>query len=126
MYRLSTHSTSTTNVVAASRGEIPFSPIAIMSGIHNTLVEKSYPQRPNVYPSSLEDLGERILARVQREVTAVLLETGLDPGIHWGDRVFGPVIATFDIVEELGVCQEDSEYIFLLVTFLHELSGICS
>ncbi|KAG9189907.1 hypothetical protein G6011_06775 [Alternaria panax] len=118
MYRLSTQSTSTTDVVAAPREDVAFSPLAIVCGIHSALVEKSYPQRPNVRPSILEAFGERLRERVQREVAAVLLGNDLDPRTDWESRVFRPIIAAFDIFEELRVNRGDSEYIFLLVTTL--------
>jgi hypothetical protein len=118
MCRLSTQSTSTTDIVAAAPGKIAFSSMAITSGIHRTLIEKSYPWIPDVCSSALVGFGERILERIEREVTLVLLEAGFNPRIDWDSRVFGPIIATFDIVEELGVCPEDSEYMLLLVTAL--------
>ena len=43
---------------------------------------------------------------------------GFDPGIDWDQRVLRPIIATFEIEENLGVCQGDAEYVFLLVTVL--------
>jgi len=43
---------------------------------------------------------------------------GFDPGIDWNQRVLRPIIATFEIEEDLGVCQGDAEYVFLLVTVL--------
>jgi hypothetical protein len=92
--------------------------MAITNGIHRTLIEKSYPWIPDVCSSALVGFGERILERIEREVTLVLLEAGFDPRIDWNSRVFRPIIATFDIVEELGVCPEDSEYMLLLVTAL--------
>ena len=41
-----------------------------------------------------------------------------DPGIDWNQRVLRPMIATFEIEEDLGVCQGDAEYVFLLVAVL--------
>jgi hypothetical protein len=120
MSSLSTVSTSTsaTPIAAMPRGKLPFSPLAILEGIHSTLVEKSYSQKPNVDASILERFGRRIVERVQHELTAVISQDGLGPGTNWERRVFKPIIATFDIGENLGVCQEDAEYISLLVTAL--------
>ena len=36
----------------------------------------------------------------------------------WDRRVLRPVVATFDVHEDLGVCQGDAEYVLLLVTVL--------
>jgi hypothetical protein len=48
--------------------------------------------------------------------------------VEWDTRVFKPIIATFDISEDLGVCVEDAEYIFLVTATLwlaYELLTAC-
>ena len=43
---------------------------------------------------------------------------GFGPGTDWDRRVLRPIIATFEIKENLGLCQGDAEYVFLLVAVL--------
>ncbi|KAH6878513.1 hypothetical protein BKA58DRAFT_377374 [Alternaria rosae] len=111
-------STSTTSIAAVPRENTPFSHLAILRGIHSTLIEKSHLQQPDVPSSILEDFGQRIVERVRDEITTVLSPNGFDPRTDWDRRVLGPTIATFDIKEDLGVCRGDAEYMFLLVTVL--------
>jgi hypothetical protein len=118
MYNLPTQSTSSTDVAAAPCGDMAFSPLTIIQGIHSALIENFYPQRPSVCSSVLRRPGEGIMESVQRHVTATLLEDGRSQRTDWDNSVLRPVIAEFDIVEELGLYGEDSEYIVLLVTGL--------
>ncbi|KAI4674807.1 uncharacterized protein J4E84_010413 [Alternaria hordeiaustralica] len=111
-------SSSITSIAAVLHENTPFSHLAILRGIHNTLIEKSYPQQPDVSPSVLGSFGERIVERVQQEVATIVSTEGFDPGIDWNQRVLRPIIATFEIEEDLGMCQGDAEYVFLLVVVL--------
>ncbi|KAI4702878.1 hypothetical protein J4E81_001751 [Alternaria sp. BMP 2799] len=117
---LPTQSTSstTTSIAAFPRENTPFNHSTILRGIHSTLVEKSYPQEPDISPSVLGSFGERIVECVQQEVTTIVSTDGFGPGTDWDRRVLRPIIATFEIKENLGLCQGDAEYVFLLITVL--------
>ncbi|KAI4663917.1 uncharacterized protein J4E88_010767 [Alternaria novae-zelandiae] len=117
---LPTQSTSSTitSIAAVPRENTPFNHSAILRGIHSTLIEKSYPQQPDISPSVLDSFGERIVERVQQEIATIVSTDGFGPGTDWDRRVLRPIIATFEIEEDLGVCQGDAEYVFLLVTVL--------
>ena len=82
------------------------------------MIEKSYPQQLDISPSVLDSFSERIVERVQQEIATIVSTDGFGPGTDWDRRVLRPIIATFEIEEDLGVCQGDAEYVFLLVTVL--------
>ena len=111
-------SSSITSIAAVARDNTPFSHLAVLRGIYNTLIEKSYPQQPDISPSVLDSFGERIVERVQQEIATIVSTDGFGPGTDWDRRVLRPITATFEIKENLGLCQGDAEYVFLLVTVL--------
>jgi hypothetical protein len=115
-------------LITASREEADLSPSAIAYGIHHALIEKSYFGKSNIDLGALETFSDRLLRRIQSDMTdAIQVPMTLD-SIEWDTRIFKPLVATFEIHEELGVCVEDAEYIFLIMGTLwlaYELLTAC-
>ena len=118
LWRRSVHSTSSTSLPTHSREVLDLSPLAIVDSIHSAVIAKSYRGLPNTDPSVLENFSDRLSTRVQSEVRAVSEGSHLDATVDWEVDAFRPIIATFRIQEDLGICQRDTEYVFLLSTLL--------
>jgi hypothetical protein len=55
---------------------------------------------------------------VQCEVCALTQGSYLDNRIDWEVQVFRSITTTFDIHEDLGICEGDAKYVSLLATVL--------
>jgi len=118
MYSRSADSTSSTSVGTIPREVLDLDPQLIVNTIHGALLAKMYQDTPSKDFMALECLGSRLSQRVKSDVHALISESDLDPRIDWETAIFRPIIATFDILEDLGVSNEDAEYILLLATLL--------
>jgi hypothetical protein len=118
LWRRSAHSTSSTSLPTHPREELDLSPLAIVNSIHSAVIAKSYQGKSSTDPSAIEMFSDRLSRRVQCEVRAISRGSHLDTTVDWEASVFRPIIATFDIQKDSGICQGDAEYVFLLATLL--------
>jgi hypothetical protein len=114
----SAHSTSSTSLPTQPREVLDLSPLAVVHSIYSALVAKSYHGVSSTHTTALDGFSDRLLKQVQREVRAVSRRSYLDNKIDWEVQVFKPIIATFEIQDDLGIYRGDAEYVFLLATVL--------
>ena len=118
MYRRSTDSTSSTVIETNPREVLDLDPQPIVNTIHSALITKVSKHTPPKNFATLESFGSRLSQRVKCDAHALIPEAGLDPTTDWKVTAFRPIIAHFDITENLGVPKDDAEYILLLAPLL--------
>ncbi|KAF1829025.1 hypothetical protein BDW02DRAFT_510938, partial [Decorospora gaudefroyi] len=118
VYRRSTQSTSSASLATHPREVLDLNPVTIIVSLHKALKSTAYEPRSDPDPGALESLSSRLQKRVQSDIRAIARGSSLDPKIDWEASVFKPIIATFDLTEDLHVCKADAEYIFLLAVTL--------
>ncbi|CAE7208572.1 hypothetical protein PTNB73_07645 [Pyrenophora teres f. teres] len=118
MYRCSADSTSSTSIETNPREVLNLDPQLIVNMVHSALIPKFFKHTLPKDFAALESFGSRLAQRVKCDVHALISEAGLDPTTDWEHTVFIPIIADFDITENLGVPKEDAEYILLLAALL--------
>ncbi|KAE8835172.1 hypothetical protein HRS9122_07442 [Pyrenophora teres f. teres] len=118
MYRHSADSTSSTSIETNPREVLDLDPQLIVNMVHSALIPKVFKHTPPKDFAALESFGSRLARRVKCDVNALIPGAGLDPTTDWEHTVFRPIIADFDITENLGVPKEDAEYILLLAALL--------
>ena len=118
MYCQSAISTSSTSLETNPRHVLDLDPQLIINTIHSALLAKIHKHTPFKDFAALKSFGSRLSQRVKSDVHDLIADSDLGPRIDWEVAVSRPIIATFDILEDLGVPNEDAEYILLLAALL--------
>jgi hypothetical protein len=90
---------------------------AIVHAAHQVIVEKSYGGKCDSDPSAITSLTMR-LHKTIRETMMHVRRTTKDTELDWETKVFVPVVANFNPVEDLKISNADTDYIILLATII--------
>ncbi|KAF2023240.1 hypothetical protein EK21DRAFT_118947 [Setomelanomma holmii] len=89
---------------------------AIIQAIHRAVINKSYGGNGIADPSGFASIALPLQKRIQELIDSALQSSTRDDTIDWEDKVLNTIIASFVTSEDLGVSDDDVEYIVLLST----------
>lgn len=92
-----------------------FSVAAMVQTVHRAVVTKTYGGKSKAHLGTIASLALPLQKHIRQTIQQTLQSSAADV-VDWEAQVLMPIIADFNLVEDLGVSTVDAEYIVLLST----------